>query len=416
MLVVMVYERQHIIIFENMSVNIIYPELKPWQRAGYDFIKDSPHKEKVLVIKSKRQVGKNFLANAILLNYCSYGLTNCLLEPTIPQARRAYYQMVKLLQGSNIIKSANASTLIIEFINGAEILYKSAGQQLAGFTISGVAIIDEVVYLPEDDIDTFLPTCDAQKANIVYISTPMFASGRFYEEFTNPEPNKLILDWNEWDTSEFLSKEKLEIYRKKLSPNKFKTEYLAQFITVDGLLFTNLNECTGTPSNQNKIFVGIDWATGSNGDYTSIVGMNEDREQVFIKRINNITPTQQVEWIADIISRYNVVKILAEKNSIGAVFIDMLQKKIKVRITNWTTTNQSKKDLVQYLQSCLENKTVTILNDDKQLDELRKYQAEVNIKTNSVSYNAASGNDDDVIALMLALWAIKSNLGTYNIS
>ena len=260
-----------------MSVNIIYPELKPWQRAGYDFIKDSPHKEKVLVIKSKRQVGKNFLANAILLNYCSYGLTNCLLEPTIPQARRAYYQMVKLLQGSNIIKSANASTLIIEFINGAEILYKSAGQQLAGFTISGVAIIDEVVYLPEDDIDTFLPTCDAQKANIVYISTPMFASGRFYEEFTNPEPNKLILDWNEWDTSEFLSKEKLEIYRKKLSPNKFKTEYLAQFITVDGLLFTNLNECTGTPSNQNKIFVGIDWATGSNGDYTSIVGMNDWR-------------------------------------------------------------------------------------------------------------------------------------------
>ncbi|MDY5928622.1 MAG: hypothetical protein SPJ27_01105 [Candidatus Onthovivens sp.] len=51
----------------------------------------------------------------------------------------------------------------------------------------------------------------------------------------------------------------------------------------------------------------------------------------------------------------------------------------------------------------MENKTVTILNDDKQLDELRKYQAEVNIKTNSVSYNAASGNDDDVIALMLAL-------------
>ena len=190
----MVNARPHIIIFENMSVNIIYPELKPWQRAGYDFIKDSPHKEKVLVIKSKRQVGKNFLANAILLNYCSYGLTNCLLEPTIPQARRAYYQMVKLLQGSNIIKSANASTLIIEFINGAEILYKSAGQQLAGFTISGVAIIDEVVYLPEEDIDTFLPTCDAQKANIVYISTPMFASGRFYEEFTSPEPNKLILD------------------------------------------------------------------------------------------------------------------------------------------------------------------------------------------------------------------------------
>ena len=89
--------------------------------------------------------------------------------------------------------------------------------------------------------------------------------------------------------------------------------------------------------------------------------------------------------------------------------------KIKPRITNWVTTNKSKQDLVQYLQSCLENKTITILNDDKMLDELRKYQAEVNIKTNTVSYNAATGNDDDVIALMLACWAIKSNLGTYNL-
>ena len=205
------------------------------------------------------------------------------------------------------------------------------------------------------------------------------------------------------------------MYRNKLSPNKFKTEYLAQFITADGLLFTNLNECTGTPSNQDKIFIGIDWATGNNGDYTSIVGMNADREQVFIKRINNLSPMKQIDWLAEIISKYNVVKILAEKNSIGAVFIDALQKKIKPRITNWVTTNKSKQDLVQYLQSCLENKTVTILNDDKMLDELRKYQAEVNIKTNTVSYNAATGNDDDVIALMLACWAIKSNLGNYNL-
>lgn len=85
------------------------------------------------------------------------------------------------------------------------------------------------------------------------------------------------------------------MYRKKLSPNKFKTEYLAQFITADGLLFTNLNECTGTPSNQDKLFIGIDWATGSNGDYTSIVGMNADREQVFIKRINNLSPMKQID-------------------------------------------------------------------------------------------------------------------------
>ena len=41
------------------------------------------------------------------------------------------------------------------------------------------------------------------------------------------------------------------------------------------------------------------------------------------------------------------------------------------------------------------------------LDELRKYEAQVNMRTNVVSYNASVGNDDDVIALMLAWKAYK---------
>lgn len=398
-----------------MKKQIIYPKLKPWQQAAYDFIKDSPHQAKSLVIKSKRQVGKNFLANAILLNYCSYGLTNCLLEPSIPQARRAFTQLVKALERTGLIKSANASTLVIEFTNGAEILFKSTGQQLAGFTITGVAIIDEVVYLSDEDIDTFLPTTDANKANVVYISTPMFTSGRFYEEFTTPEPNKLILDWNDWDTSEFLSKDKLEQYRRKLTPNKFKTEYLAQFITEDGLLFTGLERCVGQPDNSDEIYIGIDWATGSNGDWTTVCGLNKDKQQVFKESINNITPTEQVKWIAGIINKYSVKKIFAEKNSIGSVYIDMLRKQIKVPITEFVTTNKSKQDLVESLQMHLENGLIRILPDVRQLDELRKYQAEINLKSKTVSYNAATGNDDDVIALMLALRAVNSNLGTYRI-
>lgn len=394
---------------------IKYPTLYPWQKAGYDFIKDSPKAGKVLVIKAKRQVGKNFLADAILLNYCSYGLVNCLLEPTIPQARRAFTQMVKKLKGSNIIKSANASTLIIEFVNGAEILYKSAGQQLAGFTITGVAIIDEIVYLADTDIDTFLPTCDANNANIVYISTPRFTSDRFYYEFTTPAPNKKILDWNDWDTSVFLSKDRLEEYRKKLTPNKFKSEYLGQFITEDGLLFRNLNKCTKDIQSKEVKYIGIDWATGNNGDYTAIVGFNDDREVTLLQQVNNISPVEQVEWLARIINQHNPVKILAEKNSIGAVYINLLQGKIKPRITNFVTTNKSKQELVQELQVSLENEIIKLPNDDRLLDELRKYQADVNLKTGNVSYNASSGNDDLVIALMLGLYAIKSNLGNYNI-
>lgn len=399
-------------------MRIKYPALKAWQKEGYDFIKDSPNAGKVLVIKAKRQVGKNFLGTAVLLNYCSLGKINAILEPSLNQCRRVFKQITKALANSGLLASCNASTLTIEFKNGAEILFKSAGSgdNLRGDTITGILIIDEAAFIDDEVIETILPTIDANNANLMVISTPLFTSGYFYEEYMSAGENKLVLDWNNYDTSEFLSATKLEQYRQRLSPNKFKSEYLGQFITENGLLFSGLNECIGNPSNQDKIYIGIDFATGSNSDYTSIVGINQDGEQVFIKRTKDLPPMQQVEWLANIINQYNVVKILAEKNSIGAVYIDALRKRINVPITNWTTTNASKKDIVTNLQLALENRSIKILNDEKMLDELRKYQAEVNIRTNTVSYNASVGNDDDVIALMLAWKAYRGSLGQYNIS
>lgn len=215
-------------------------------------------------------------------------------------------------------------------------MFKSAaqGDNLRGDTITGILIIDEAAFIEDDVIETILPTIDANNANLMIISTPLFTSGYFYEEYISEGLNKLVLDWNDYDTSCFLSATKLEEYRRRLSPNKFKSEYLGQFITENGLLFTNLQNCIGEAKNTKEIYIGIDFATGSGSDYTSIAGINQDGEQVFIKRIKDVPPTKQVEWLADIINSYNVVKILAEKNSIGAVYIDMLKKKIKIPITN----------------------------------------------------------------------------------
>ena len=67
------------------------------------------------------------------------------------------------------------------------------------------------------------------------------------------------------------------------------------------------------------------------------------------------------------------------------------------------------------LQLGFEQGRISILPNEKQLDELRKYQAEVNFKTKTVSYNAATGNDDCVIALMLAYYAYNGTLGNYSI-
>ena len=278
-------------------MKVKYPPLKPWQREAYDYIADSPNQGKVLVIKAKRQVGKNFLGTAVLLNYCAMGKVNAILEPSLNQCRRVFKQITKALSRSGLLASYNASTLTIEFKNGAEILFKSAGSgdNLRGDTITGILIIDEAAFIEDDIIETILPTIDANNANLMIISTPLFTSGFFYEEYISEGLNKLVLDWNNYDTSEFLSATKLEEYRKRLSPNKFKSEYLGQFITENGLLFNNLQNCIGTASSEEKIYIGIDFATGSGSDYTAICGINQNGEQVFIKRIKDTPPAEQIE-------------------------------------------------------------------------------------------------------------------------
>lgn len=393
------------------------PRLREWQKDGFDYLYDQKGNGRTLVIKARRQIGKSWLAISLLLHYASLRTVSAVVEPTLSQSRRVFKQIVKALAGTGLVESANASTLEITFKNGAEILFKSAqqGDSIRGFTVTGVLVIDEAAFIEDEIIDILMPLVDANNANVLMISTPLFTSGRFYEEYISESENKLVLDWNRYNTECFLSATRLEEYRRKLSPNKFKSEYLGQFITENGLLFNNLNECIGEPTHNNNIYVGIDFATGSGSDYTSICGINDSGEQVFIKRIKDTTPTKQIEWLANIINQYNVVKILAEKNSIGAVYIDMLKKNISVPITNWNTTNATKKDLVTNLQLALENKNIKILNDEKMLDELRKYQAEVNIKSNVVSYNASVGNDDDVIALMLAWKAYKGSFGHYKV-
>lgn len=130
-----------------------------------------------------------------------------------------------------------------------------------------------------------------------------------------------------------------------------------------------------------------------------------------------MTPSERVDWLCGIINKYDgVQKILAETNSIGNVYIDLLKKRCKYPITGFTTTNASKQDLVNMLQLCLDNKEIKLKDDRELLKELQAYQATVNINTKKVSYNASNGfNDDLVMALMLSLKALRSSYGKYTI-
>ena len=205
---------------------------------------------------------------------------------------------------------------------------------------------------------------------------------------------------------------------------KYTTEVLGEFLTDGGLLFQGLDTAQGEPDATDRIiYIGIDFGTGGEEDYTVMSVMNSKGQMVKMYRTNNLTPTQQVEWlcglILDLASKYTIRTVLCEYNSIGTVYIDFMRKKLagrRIQLTNWITTNKSKQDLVTAFQIALENGYVQILPDPILLGELKKYQAEINSKTKTISYNGYKCHDDTVIATMLAYWAYKKSFGSFSIS
>ena len=404
----------------------------PHQRAVHDAMKDAFHSGRIFVVKSKRQVGKTTMAENILLKVAiEHNRTlSCLVEPTLDQARRVYKEMVKAIDETPVIKRKNDSLLELELINGSTIIFKSAEQRdnLRGFTVTGILVVDECAFIQDDIFDILQPTTDVHSAPILLISTPKLKQGFFYRYYsaglTGDNPGIVSIDFNQYDTSFLLPKDKLEQYRTMMPKAQFTTEYLGNFLDSDSILFSNINECVSTPTQGwNELYVGIDWGSGTGGDYTSVCGFNERKEMVFIDYFNDKSTFEQARYIADLLALNGgkVKNVLAESNSIGTPMIALLKDELDKRnkrdishlVTPFVTTNSEKVRLVNQLQVALEQKAVTLLDDRGLLVQLSAYEATYNPKTNNVSYNAPQGlHDDNCISTMLALDALEGGRRT----
>ena len=408
-------------------MELVFPKLTQYQQEVWDWLGDPFESGKIAVIKSVRQSGKTFLLQIELLRMAfSHKCTSIVFEPTIPLARKVYKSITKALEGSGLIKSANSQLLEVEFTNGSEILFKSTEQLNRGLTVTGLLVLDECAYLDDESIYSILPLVNAHKAPIIIASSPFAMDGYYYTMYLQGLEEKPLIKTFDWskhpEISRFLSEEQKALYKQTMSRAKYTTEVLGEFLTDGGLLFTGLENCIGDPEDDKIIYLGIDFATGSDGDYTVLSVINNLGQQVKLYRTNNLSPMEQVNWlcglIKDLASNYTIKTILCEENSIGKVYIDAMKKQLPkgIVLSNWTTSNKSKQDLVTTFQIALENQYVQILNNPIQLNELRRYQAEINTKTKVITYNGFKSNDDTVIATMLAYYAYKKHLGKFSIA
>lgn len=379
------------------------------------------------VVKSSRQCGKSVMCESIILKYAVdlRGSFSMYLSPTIKQARKVFKEIVKAISRSSVFLKSNESFLEITFKNGSTIAFCSAeqGENLRGYTVSGVLIVDEAAYIEDEVFDAVLPTTDIHKAPIIIVSTPRFRVGFFYDYYVDGlSRNDTIssYDWSSYDKSALISPARLEFYRRRMNKTKFTQDYLGEFCDLGFGVFGEFDKVLWKPTNPSLdgCVLGVDWSSGVGGDETAIAVFNNQKEMIDLVHFNDLNDLQTIDKVIEIIRKYNAVKVQVETNSIGQIFYNMLQRKIaesnlNCSLKGFNTSNSSKQKIVNRLQVAIQNQTCKILKDEKLIGQMGMFESKLS-SAGKVTYAASKSGHDDLIMAMLLAFDVLST-GNYNI-
>lgn len=396
-----------------------------WQN---DLVREflSLKKDERLVIKKCRQVGCSFTFAQILF-YVAINRprsTSIYITTTNSAARKFFADMGEFCKESSLV-SLNSSLLEMTFWNGSIIYFKSSESQLRGISCKrgGIMVVDECAFLKSDIWTSILPFTTVSKANTLIASTPWTKRGMyytFYERALSGDPGYHLIDTRDYDLSYFISEDQREEYRKILSPQAFRTEIDGEFMDSTSGVFGDYQSIYVEPEDKDPVYCGIDFSVSVGGDDTVLTGFNKSKQQCLLYYDNSIAdPVARAEKLADIINSYPTIKkVICETNSMGSTFISIMRRKLKRPniLEEFTTTNSTKKDIIENLVSLIGQKEITLMDDPKQDYEFAIFQL-VELKNGNYSYAAdtkvQNSRDDIVMATAFAAKCFSGSSGTY---
>lgn len=402
----------------NFKIN-----LRPAQKEAYKAFHDPNVKE--LVLNFSRQQGKTTLCEILIIEtLCKKKNDVFYISPDFAQGKKVYREILNLLQPTGLITKKNSSDLTIDLFNGSHLGFFSCKNPTAirGNTCSGLLILDECAYLPEETSDgqnlfhmVIKPITKAKKPKVVYISTPNGKHGIYYEKYLeglNSETTK-TLEYDIYQDSS-MSPEEIELLKKDTPPLAWEQEYLVKFLDNALTAFENFEEQftdyqeDKKISNHESVWIGLDFsANGEDETILSVVNKDNYVRQYLISG----SLDQKYKRISDIIDSYkNVVAVYMEANGIGEPMINEVKKLVKnnkSKLHYWVTTNESKNAMVGMLQLLIANKEIWFSNLNKELfKQFGLFAFEINKKTRRITYGAKAPNHDDrIMSLMMALQA-----------
>lgn len=389
----------------------IKASLFPWQREVFS------NMQRFTVIAAGRRAGKTLFATLLALKNAVDGKFVWWIAPTYPQAtvvwRTLYTSLSPLPQNIVTIRKAER-TFFFPFSQGF-IRVRSADREdsLRGEGLDFV-VLDEAAYLKEEVWTAVIkPSLADRQGKAVFISTPD-GQNWFYNLFVlaKYEKNWYAATYTTYDNPK-IPREEIEEAKRLLPDWLFRQEYLAEFIADDNVVFRYVDDAVDTTLSRKEnssIIIACDIATEV--DYTAIAIFDRTHNALLeLDRFNRVDYPTLVSRIDAICSRWNPEAIIVEKNGVGQAVFDYLAQR-QQRVVAFTTTNQTKQQMIVALQTAFEKRTIKLCKHEQLLNELKVFKASRSAN-GTMTYSAPAGlHDDCVIALAMAHWHAQKS--SYN--
>jgi len=276
------------------------------------------------VIGAGRRFGKTYLAINELAKFSRLPDQKCLyVAPTYRQAKTVIWEDLKnILYSVNWIKKVNESDLSIQLVNGSKISIRSSDNKdaLRGAKYNFI-VLDECADMhPDTWYSVLRPTLSDTGGHAMFIGSP---KGRnfFYNLWLEGNSTE---DWSSYQYTTLeggnVPPEEIEAARRDLDIHRFQTEYEAQFISRESVLFyafteDNMVQKPILPEERTPLIIGMDF---NRSPMSAIIGQKTaDTYHVFDEI--EIYSSNTFEMVQEIKRRYgNGRQMYAYPDATGA--------------------------------------------------------------------------------------------------
>lgn len=343
-----------------------------------------------------RQFGKSLLAE----NQCLYWAINDKgsmvgwVSPIYKQSKKVYNELKKATESSGYFQYNDTDLIIKGF--GSTIQFFSAERPdgIRGFTFDYL-VCDEFDFMKPNIWEEVLqPTVLVKGKKVVFISTPKGRGMMFkLKQLAHEDDRYRYFHFTSYDNPMIDSRE-IDSIRLTLPDHIFRQEYLAEFIDGGASIFINVRECIKNIAESKNNYGGLD--IGRADDYTCLTIENENGEEVFCERWRHDEWRNIIDKVAEQINKYKA-HTFVEVNNQGDVFYEILKLKCGNLIQPYTTSSTTKPIMIEDLIVGFEQKSVTLLGYEWQVDELQSFTYVFNPRTRNVKYSAPDGMHDDYV-------------------